>query len=182
MFRRGRRHRLEPYLKRLYGYAFSLTYDADAAEDLVHDTAVKALSARKVPGEEAAYRAWLFTILRNATIDRSRKTSTRDIDFSDVRTETDDRFAYGSETQEVNALTVRIAFGRLPLNHREILAAIDIAGLSYLEASSVFDVPVGTIMSRISRARSALYKQVEDTTADGKVRFLPVRRQGSSGG
>lgn len=181
MFRGGDRHRLESYLERLYGYAFSLTYDAHKAEDLVHDTAVKALSARNVPRDEAAYRAWLFTILRNTMIDGSRKSTRRDRELPETDFDLEDGFSQGSETEEVNALTVRIAFGRLSVNHREVLAAIDIVGLSYEEASRAFEVPVGTIMSRISRARSALYKQVEDATADGKVRFLPVRRQNSTG-
>lgn len=182
MFRSGDRHRLESYLKRLYGYAFSLTYDTEQAEDLVHDTAVKALAARKVPRDEAAYRAWLFRILRNTMIDRTRKSARQDFEPMDVAIDIEDGFAYGSETQEVNALTVRIAFSRLSIRQREILAAIDVAGLSYLEASDVFGVPVGTVMSRISRARSALYKHVEETTSDGKVSFLPVRRRRSTGG
>ena len=59
MFRAQRHHRLESYLKRLYGYAYSLTHDADRSEDLVHDTVVKALAARRIPHDEPAYRTWL---------------------------------------------------------------------------------------------------------------------------
>lgn len=181
MFRRSQRHRLEGYLSRLYGYAFSLTCDADQAQDLVHDAAVKALSARKVPRDEAAYRAWLFTILRNAFVDRSRKRTRRNTQLAELQFENDETWTRWSETQEVNALTVRFAFGKLPVNHREILAAIDVAGLSYNEAAQLFSVPVGTVMSRISRARSALYRLVEETTAEGSLTFLPVRQRKSSG-
>lgn len=69
---KGRPHRLEPYLKRLYGYAFSLSHDSEMAEELVHDVVVKALGARNVPDDEPAYRAWLFRILRNAFVDSTR--------------------------------------------------------------------------------------------------------------
>lgn len=181
MLRADRRHRLEGYLKRLYGYAFSLTHDADRAEELVHNTAVKALAARRVPQDEAAYRAWLFKILRNAMIDETRRPARTETEIDYTELENRDGWSYSSETQQVNALTVRIAFAQLPVNHREILAAVDIAGLTYAEASRLFDVPVGTVMSRISRARATLYKHVEETTADGKIRFMSARQRKAAG-
>lgn len=181
MLRSHRRHRLEAYLKRLYGYAFSLTSDAARAEDLVHDTAVKALAARSVPRDEAAYRAWLFTVLRNTAIDRARRAGRVVNEVAEALQESEVAGSAWSDTEEVNALTVRIAFARLSVGHREILAAIDVAGLTYAEAASLFDVPVGTVMSRISRARAALYKHVEETTADSKLSFLPERRRHSGG-
>lgn len=181
MFRAERRHRLEAYLARLYGYAYSLTSDAERSEDLVHDTAVKALAARRVPNEEPAYRAWLFKILRNTLIDQTRRPHHNGTDISTSELEREDGWNYWSETQEVNAITVRIAFADLPDSHREILAAIDVAGLTYSEAAELFDVPMGTVMSRISRARLALYKRVEETTAAGNISFLPVRRRKSTG-
>ncbi len=179
MRRAHRRHRLESYLKRLYGYAYSLTHDEDRSQDLVHDTVVKALAARRVPLDEPAYRAWLFTILRNVIIDQTRQPMKQECAFVDAELELESGWNSWSETRQVNALTVRIAFARLPVNHREILAAIDIAGLTYSEASKLFDVPAGTVMSRISRARSALYKHVQETTAEGKIEFLAVRKTGA---
>ena len=65
--------RIEPYMKRLYGYAFSLTGDADRAKDLTQDCAVKALAAVRVPIDEPAYRSWLFRIMRNSFIDGLRR-------------------------------------------------------------------------------------------------------------
>lgn len=177
-----RTHRLEPYLKRLYGYAFSLSHDSEGAEELVHDAVVKALGALNVPDDEPAYRAWLFRILRNAFVDSTRRSANAEDQISPLELEAKPGWQYGSETQEVNTLAVRIAFAELSLAHREIIGAIDIAGLTYAEAAALFDVPRGTVMSRISRARSALYKQVEATKADGKLSFFSARRQKITGG
>lgn len=182
MLRRDRHSRLEGYLQRLFGYAFSLTHDAEQAKDLVHDTAVKALGARQVPGDEPAYRAWLFKILRNSAIDRVRQDRTVSGNVHESISPDDDGPVHWSEKEEVNALAVRIAYTRLTLMQREVLAAVDVAGLTYAEAAELFDIPVGTVMSRISRARSALYKHMQETKDDPKVRFFPLRRRTSSNG
>lgn len=179
---KGRPHRLEAYLKRLYGYAFSLSHDPEMAEELVHDAVVKALGAANVPDDDPAYRAWLFRILRNAFIDSTRRPVHAEDRISRLELDADPGWQYGSETQEVNALAVRIAFAELSLAHREIIGAIDIAGLTYAEAAVLMDVPRGTVMSRISRARSALYRLVEATTTDGKLGFFPAKRQKITGG
>jgi len=63
------RPRIEAYLRRLYGYAVSLAGNHHQAEDLVQECALRALTAKNVPGDEPAYRAWLFRILRNAFVD-----------------------------------------------------------------------------------------------------------------
>ncbi len=84
------RTRIEAYLRRLYGYAFSLAGDHHQAEDLVQECAVRALTAKNTPRDERAYRAWLFRILRNAFLDqvRHKKTAvsaTADENFAPVR-------------------------------------------------------------------------------------------------
>lgn len=176
------RQRLEPYLRRLYGYAFSLTHDDDAAREVLHDAVVKALAAKSLPCDEPAYRAWLFRILRNACIDRHRRSATREATLAVEERPEDIDWRYGSETQQVNALAVRLAFRQLSLVHREIIGAIDISGLTYAEAAEVFGLPVGTVMSRISRARAALYKAMQETTADETIEFLPARQQAKARG
>lgn len=177
-----RRHRLEPYLRRLYGYAFSLVNNPDMAEDLVQSAVVKALSARSAPVDEPAYRAWLFRIVRNVCIDDARRRATREQIVSVDGLEEENGGHYSSETQEINSLAVRIAFTQLSLIHREIIAVIDVAGLSYAEAAALLEVPEGTIMSRISRARSMLYKLVAETASDEKLGFFPTRRRKATGG
>lgn len=158
----ARRQRIETYLDRLYGYAISLAHDREVARDLVQDCVVRALGARRVPEDESAYRAWLFRILRNRFLDTQRRKGRQ------VLEQTEDHANGGStpptmgERPLIDSLTVRRGLSRLSPAHREILALIDIAGFSYAETASLLQVPNGTVMSRLSRARAALLTAIED--------------------
>ena len=116
------RARIEAYLPRLYGYAFSLTHDRHQAEDLVQECALRALSARNTPSDEPAYRAWLFRILRNAHLDRLRRETTA----ADVAG--DEIFTAGMEFWQgderfISVLTVKFEMAKLMPAQREILKA-----------------------------------------------------------
>ncbi len=152
---------IEVHLKRLYGYAYSLTGDADDARDLVQETALKALKAKHVPTDVPAFRAWLFRILRNANIDRLRRKKgiQTELELIDENLASD---YWCQHDVQINLITVKQCFGKLSTGHREIIALIDISGMSYVEAGSVLDIPVGTVMSRLSRARRALMAEVND--------------------
>ena len=169
----SKRHdRLARYLGGLYAYAVSLCRDRDEARDLVQGCAEKALSARNVPGDDAAYRAWLFRILRNHFIDQKRAAVELDRLDEDSATPAMDRWQY--EESLVNTLTVRRGIDRLRLEHREVLALVDMAGFTYAEAAALIEVPVGTVMSRLSRARRALLARI----ASDNLRSLPRRAVG----
>lgn len=160
--RRRRQERIEPYLDRLYGFALSLAGSPDDAEDLVQECGVRALAARRAPRDEPAYRAWLFTILRNAFLDRLRRRSEIPVEEPEAEVPPLDWSAIAREEQRlVNVLTVRAGLARLPLAQREIIALVDIAGFSYAEAAAQLGVPVGTVMSRLSRARQALLARMQ---------------------
>ncbi len=168
--REPRRSHLEGYLGRLFGYALSLANDREQARDLVQECALKALSATRVPRDEAAYRAWLFRILRNAFLDRRRRAgrsgSTVEIDEAEIAKGE----IWRGDDRLISTLTVRLCMAKLSSVHREVIAAVDIAGFSYAETADFLDVPVGTVMSRLSRARQALLHVI----GEGKVRPLPV--------
>ena len=153
--------RIEAYLERLYGFAYALTQDRDAARDLVQELALRALDAGRAPRDEPAYRAWLFRIMRNAFIDKYRRSGKEvglDPDFDD----TDDAEAgWCGDRRIIDVLTVRFAVAKLPSAQREIIALVDFSGLSYQEASEVLGVAQGTVMSRVSRARKALLAVME---------------------
>ncbi len=161
-------HRLELYLPRLYRYAFSLAHEEELAKDLVQQCALKSLAAKSVPNEEPAYRAWLFIILRNAFRDHLRRGQLTNALF-DTESEHEDvaemEYWRGDE-RLINILNVKQAMARLRPKDQEIIGLVDLAGLSYAEASKVLDVPTGTVMSRISRARARLLALVETSNVE----------------
>jgi len=157
------RKRIEKYLGRLYGYAVSLCNDRERARDLLQTCAAKAIAAKNVPVDEPAFRAWLFTIQRNVFHDEVRRerghfVSLDEIDNMDDaewnRTEVSN--VVSMEQMMINTLSVRSALEHLGMRYREVLALVDMAGFSYQEAADLLEVPIGTIMSRLSRARAML--------------------------
>ncbi len=131
------------------------------AKDMVQQCALKALSARAVPVDEPAYRAWLFIILRHAVIDENRRRSTAEVH---VRLETEissGREFWRGDERFINVLSVKVALAELDVRDREIIGLVDLAGLSYREAAEILSVPQGTVMSRISRARRRLLDRIE---------------------
>lgn len=157
---------LTALLPRLVAFARSLLADPDAARDLVQEAATRALAAHQVPDDASAYRAWLFRIVRNAAIDELRRMRHRrpeDHVMPDI---------WRFDDSCIAKITVEQGLAALPPAHREIIALIDIAGFSYCEAADMLKVPVGTIMSRIARARGALLGSIEASS----VRPLRSRR------
>jgi RNA polymerase sigma-70 factor (ECF subfamily) len=168
---RIRRNWLKSHQSRLFGYALGLTKDRNRAADLVQGCCVKALSAKAVPCEEKAFCVWLFRILRNTLVDeirRQRRTARLYDALSDSAMED-----WHAEERLISGLTVRRGLEGLAPHHRDIIAMVDLAGLSYEEAAELLGVPKGTVMSRISRARSSLLNMIEKDN----VRAIPVATQ-----
>lgn len=135
-------------------YARALTGDPAWADDLVQDTAERALARAGAFREGTNLRAWLFTIARNLYIDQFR--ARREIAVED---ETAPWRTMETPHREVDGLVLRDvqrALYHLPLEQREVLLLVGVEELSYHEAASVLGVPIGTIMSRLSRAREHL--------------------------
>ncbi len=142
-------------LPRLYAFARTMLGDADAARDLVQEAATRALAARRVPEEAPAYRAWMFQIVRNAALDELRRLQRPALEEPGAA----DLWRF--DEASIAKITVTQALAALAPAHREIISLIDIAGFSYGEAAALLNVPAGTIMSRIARARSALLATIE---------------------
>lgn len=148
-----------PELEVLARAAFSITRNTADAEDLVQETLLCAY--RAIDRFDGAHpRAWLFTIMRNAESKRHRRRRPqllRDADPAERIDATDPRGGVASPEDvvvgaEFDAVVAQ-CLASLPERHRQVVELIDIDGLSYAEAAEVIGVPVGTVMSRLHRAR-----------------------------
>ena len=156
------------FLDALYGAALRLTRNADRAQDLVQDTYLKAIRARGQFARGTNLKAWLYTILHNTWRNRQRDSARSKVDFD---SEVVDRAAEGGslntrrqETpesllmrQSLNA-DLQAALDGLAESFREVVWLRDVDELTYQEIADVLDIPIGTVMSRLSRGRKQLYE------------------------
>ncbi len=155
---------LLPNLRR---YAVSLCRSPDRADDLVQRTCEKALASRAFFKPGTRLDAWLFRILRNTWIDelrRERVQGTRiDIDDAQDLPGTDGP----SRAEDRLALSAAgAAIARLPDEQREVLVLVCVEELSYRETADVLQLPIGTVMSRLARARQKLADQLGINPSD----------------
>lgn len=150
----------------LRAFAWSLSHNGSDADDLVQDTLMKAWTNRDKFEEGTNLRAWLFTILRNTyytSVIRRRR---------EVRDETGE-YAGALRTAPTQDWSVAVralqaALAQLPPEHREALILVGAAGLSYEEAAEICGCALGTIKSRVNRARARLLK-IMDADEPGDV-------------
>lgn len=154
-----------PEIAVLYRVARSLTRNNTDAEDLVQDTMLRAY--RAIERFDGQYpRAWLLTIMRNAQINRVRRKRPellRDPDLAMERLADSENEDAGPEHLVIESeidTTILDAFDALPPKFREVAELVDVQGLSYQEASEVIGIPVGTVMSRLHRARARIRKHL----------------------
>lgn len=151
---------IEKEIPRLRRYARYLVRDADRADDLVQETLTRAIEKVHTWQQGTNLRAWLFVIMRNSFISEIRKERRRPV--SSALPQDHPAFAVdGRQEAHLAFIDLQAAFERLPDEHREILVLVVIEGLKYEEAAAVLDIPIGTVRSRVSRARTALKNLVE---------------------
>ena len=149
---------LSTLLPRLVAFARTLVGNSDTARDLVQEAVARALGARRVPDSAAAYRAWMFKIVRNAALDELRR---KRVEVTELEPAVD---LWRFDNACIAKITVDQGLATVAPAHREIIGLIDIAGFSYAEAAEVLNVPIGTVMSRITRARMALLAAIETSS------------------
>jgi len=149
-------------LQDLRRFAYSLTSDVNDADDLTQ-IVVERLLTRSIP-ENVVPLSWMFRICKNAWIDeiRSRKVRATDdaVDISQIASSNtnDNQLEDASQKQRL-----QIAIDELPEPYRMVISLIIMSGLSYAETSQTLDLPIGTVMSRISRARKKLAEKLSAT-------------------
>jgi RNA polymerase sigma-70 factor (ECF subfamily) len=147
------------HLDGLYSYAVVLSRNRTEAEDLAQETCLRALRAVKRLRPESNIKSWLFTILRNIWLNQLRHSRTAgevvelDLDENSASVGVDTaKDAYATYISNVEREQVRDAIEQLPLEFREIILLREYEELSYEEIATLLDCPVGTVMSRLSRA------------------------------
>ena len=144
---------LESCWARMFGYAMSLTRDRESARDLVQQAALQALASDQPPADPNHARAWLFKIVRNAWIDQFRRTQTK---REDDRLPDIEAADWAFDDRMIAEITVRQGLERINSSYREVIELVDLYGFQYSDVATVLHVPIGTVMSRLSRARLAL--------------------------
>ena len=145
---------------RLYRVAFSWCNDEMLADDLVQEAIETGISKRQQLRDESKLFPWMYRILNNAWYAHLRKDRKHDILDDDIASEVKGPC---SSCQEIELVTqVRVAVASLPKDQRQVISLVDLDGLRYCEVAEALDVPIGTVMSRLHRARKGLLARIDE--------------------
>ena len=167
------RKHIEEHVPALQRYALSLVRNPVAAEDLVQECVVRALTKAKLYKAGSNLRAWLFTILHNLHISEARRRGKwkqpADPEATLAKLSTP-----AAQHPSLMLRSVRKSMMALPDDQRAILYSVGVEGKSYDEVSDEFEIPVGTVKSRCFRAREALQKELNFTCSLDSVPSMTV--------
>lgn len=152
------RERMVTVLPRLRRFAYALTGSAEQGDDLVQDACLRALSRIDQWQPGTRLDSWMYRIAQNIWLDRVRANKVRgevvDVEVAEGIVGSDGRDVAESE---LTLQAVAAALARLPAEQRAVVALVCVEGASYKEAAEITGVPIGTVMSRLARARRALH-------------------------
>lgn len=156
------KEQIEESRERLYRVAYSWSHDSDLADDLVQETVIKAFRNNRQLRDVKAINSWLFRILYNCWCDhlRSKKDT---VSY-------DDNLRYHHQSPEnltANLETVTLvqnSIEALPERQRQVITLVAMEGFSYGEVAEILDIPIGTVMSRLCRARNTLTKRLKKSS------------------
>jgi RNA polymerase sigma factor (sigma-70 family) len=155
-------------------YARALTGDGWAADDLVQDTLERACERWQLWVAGSDLRAWLFTLMHNLFVDGARRALRQQVRRVDVDEVADELVA--PRTNPDHAIDLQRCLMRLPEEQREALLLVTLQDLAYEDVARITGVPLGTVMSRLSRARSRLRELMEGRPAPAASTVTPLRR------
>ena len=173
------------HLDPLYRGALRLTRNPEQAQDLVQDTYVRALRYQHSFEAGTNMKAWLFAIMRNLFWDRFKNLHKDDVSLDDVgdfvlfeKLRDEGARPEADVLDRIAASEVVTAVEKLPALHREVVLLVDVEGFSYKDAAQALGVPIGTVMSRLHRARQQLQKglyeyAMESGIVRGSIKEMP---------
>jgi RNA polymerase sigma-70 factor, ECF subfamily len=161
---------IEAQIPALRRYARALTRDRDRAEDLLQDCLERALSKRTLFRRPGNLRSWLFRIMHNLYVNYLRSG-----DDPAGQTPPEQAVVVPNQIPTVEVKETLQAFTRLPVHQRQALLLVAVEGMTYCEAAEVLHIPVGTVLSRVSRARQSLHAGASATDRPGAL--LSIRRR-----
>lgn len=168
---------LDQIRPRLYRLAYSWSHNPALADDLVQETLIKALKNSAQLREPALLNSWLFSILANCWRDHFRQHK----DMDDVDELEDYRYAHENTPEKEHSQSqivarVRSAVEKLPLGQRQVLTLVDLEELSYVEVATILNIPIGTVMSRLCRARLAMKTLLKELAPQQPAQTGAIRR------
>ncbi|NQZ74787.1 MAG: sigma-70 family RNA polymerase sigma factor [Ekhidna sp.] len=159
-----------PHIDSMYNFAYRLTFDEDDAKDLVQDTYMKAYRFINSFQEGTNAKAWLYRILKNSFINGYRKKSKQPskVDYQEV-----EQFYNSEDTPSNSTVDLRLettkdmigdeisnALNSLAIDFRTVVILCDLEGFTYEEMAKILDIPIGTVRSRLHRARNLLREKL----------------------
>lgn len=165
-----------PHISSMYNFAFRLTMDEDDANDLVQDTYLKAFRFISSFERGTNAKAWLFRILKNSFINDYRKKTKEPskVDYQEVEGFYDSEEAAGTDqttdlrvemVQDMLGDEITVALNSLPVDFRTVIILCDVEGFTYEEMAKILDIPIGTVRSRLHRARQLLKEKLKSYAA-----------------
>jgi len=160
-----------PQIDALFTFAYHLTYNEDDANDLVQETYLKAFRFIDRYREGTNAKAWLFKILKNVFINQYRRKSKRPtrVDYEEILYHDEEDTNYSGYRdlrqemfEEMIGDEVTNAINSLPVDFRVVILLCDIEGFTYEEISKIVDIPIGTVRSRLHRARNMLKDKLKE--------------------
>ena len=159
-----------PHVDSMYNFAYRLTFDEDDAKDLVQETYLKAYRFINSFQEGTNAKAWLFRILKNSFINDFRKKSKQPskVDYNEVESYYNSDDVDEAITTDLRAETVQDMIGdevsnalnELAVDFRTVIILCDLEGFTYEEMAKILDIPIGTVRSRLHRARNLLKEKL----------------------
>ncbi|OQW97505.1 MAG: RNA polymerase subunit sigma-24 [Thiothrix lacustris] len=163
-------HKLSEHRAKLHRMAVAWCGDPALADDLVQDTLAKALEKQEQLKDDERLGAWLYKILHNCWMEHLRtQRPALDIDALEL-TCTDCPEKHFADAQLVTQ--VRAAVEALPISQCQVMTLVDLEGCSYEQVAAILDIPIGTVMSRLSRARDTMKKRLQNMRNTDNVHYL----------